>query len=158
MGKRRNDTVARAAAIFIVLPLVFSVSCQKACQPSTGTAATSLTAAQWRLTGSNDPQFSGVNKYTFLIFQFARDFTGTIESIQNNATDGSQPESFSYNVQSTGSSGTLRISYGSELQSATTIDYQYQLGQNLTLTTRQGLYYKFVPYSGVVEPDSTCTY
>ena len=59
----------------------------------------SITMA-WRLVATDDPDFNGLNKYTFPIFNFNQDFTGDVKVVQNNTQYEKPVRLLNYDIDS----------------------------------------------------------
>ena len=167
--------VPLVALAFILL----CAGCDKKCQPPAEQSFKTFTGQKWRMveTTDPDPNFKKLNNATFLIFEFNRDYTGTVNKVLNNVNYDTPVRTFFYNVdvnaglirtlfqdpsQATDSeqdlTGASAIpSMSGQAQGA--VEYSYSLGRDFELTeTRKGYYYRFVPFTGIVEPDRQCVF
>lgn len=158
---------------FLGLGLVLLLpACQKACQPP-GEVATTISNNPWRLIKTTNPEFKNNNRFTFIIMEFAKDFSGSVKKVVNNREFETPVSLLKYNVETdSGRSGTLRVAFsevagggegGSGEASAGEVteitDYTYKVGRNFYLQeVKTGYTYEFVPYIGIVDPDSNCTF
>lgn len=155
----------------LTLGFVFP-ACQRQCQPP-GEVFTTISATPWRLVSTNNPDFKNNNRFTFIIMEFGKDFSGSVKKVVNNREFETPVSLVKYNVETeSGRSGTLRIAYsevaggGEDLGGEATAgevteitDYTYQVGRKLNLTeVKAGYTYEFVPYVGIVDPDSNCSF
>jgi hypothetical protein len=148
------------------------VSCQQLCQ-SPGGPYTTFTGQQWRLVSTTNPSITGLSNTNFEMMQFAVDFTGSINRVQDNQEITTPLYTFQYNVDPT--SNTLKVQYtiptgggdgglGNSAgdvgnSSGGIVTYTYQLGTDFVLTEQTtGYSYTFVPFQGVVLPDESCTF
>ncbi len=156
------SSVVSAKALFIGALFtclgIFTVSCNKKCQPPPEQPLKSITETEWRLVETTNSQLkTSLSKTSFPIFAFKPNNEGEIFDVQNNNRPDTADTLFDYLVNP--EDGTLRISYrktGTEPSEGTAIDYRYDLGRDLELTQTTGTYYRFVPFRGIINPDDTC--
>lgn len=151
----------------LAMGLFFNLIGCKYCTVATERQA-SITATPWRLVATNDPDFLGLNKYTFAIFTFNQDFTGTIQVVQNNTRYDEPARILNYDIDS--ANHLIRIQYSfpgkgssnstdsNQDPNNTPIEYSYKLGRSLVLEGENGYFYNFVPFTGVLSPDDTCEF
>ena len=166
-------------ACSVILVLLSGLHCNKKCQPPSAEVPKSITANVWRLISSTSPQTSkNLSKYTFPIMTFKTDFSGDLLRVEKN-TQFEKPFSlFTYSLKtdsgregsmtvvyfdpppdSDKTEGTKKASDAPDPSNLKGIDYDYRLSKQLTLIERQtGYTYEFVPFVGVVDPDSTCSF
>lgn len=151
-----------------VLLLTLVSGCQRLCQAPSQEVARSITQSPWRLVRTNNPEFKNNNKYTFIIMEFAQDFSGAVKKVVNNREFENPVSVLKYNLETqSGREGTVRIEYkdaASQEGAASTkpsevTDYRYRLDRGLSLEeVDSGYSYEFVPYQGIVDPDNSCTF
>ena len=128
----------------------------------------SITLA-WRLVATDDPDFNGLNKYTFPIFTFNQDFTGDVKVVQNNTQYENPVRLLNYDIDSEQKLLRIQFSFpnGSGSSSSTNSgnernndirEYSYQLGRTLELVRDDGTFYKLVPFTGILSPDDICEF
>lgn len=161
-----------------ILRLLFIIfilnACNKPqCEPLPSTNFSSITDTKWRLIKTTDPNLSSsIDNFNFYIFQFNDNFTGSVFQVENNQEITNPVETFNYVINP--QSKIIEIEYttpssqGSSTQNQTsTIDYSYVLTNQLSLQTTtlnggggsgSGISYNFVPFTGVVAPDSSCVF
>jgi hypothetical protein len=154
------------AAIFLVL--LSTVACQRRCQPASTELFASVTQTQWRLAQTTDPTVSEtLDNFNFLIVQFGSNGTGAVNRVVSN--DMFETPIATILWVPNAKSQLMRIQYSSvpaegSTQSGTqgdlgTFDYRYELGRELELFEQQtGNYYRYVPFTGVVNPDTECQF
>ncbi len=165
--------ISSCLLLLIVAPLALAmVGCAKKC-PVSLEKQTSVTATEWRLVESTDPDpdiQDNLSLFTFLVFRFGQDFSGDIKLVLNNTQYDQPVRTFIYDVDP--NSKQLEIKYafsqgqGGQDSNAgnnqnggdSPIFYSYELGRSLELTSDQGYYYRFVPFTGILAPDETCTF
>jgi hypothetical protein len=163
--------------------LIFLGGCGKKCQQPPSKAFDSITATQWRLIETNMPNIMPVpvsnapstyrtlDRFTFEIWKFNVDGSASINQVEHNDQHDQPFLSFDYTSLKTdnGKQGVFTATFatpgttGSDgtPQAGKTIgsvNYTYDLGRDLTLTDNQGHTFHFVQFTGVVPPDSTCTF
>ena len=166
-------------SILALVTSLITVAClEKKCQRPAEQSFNSLTDAEWRLVETNDPNpnFKKLNNTTFFIFTFAKNYTGAVNNVINNDKYDNPVRTFKYNIDP--ASNLIRIKYeiptsdggsgasspdGADPSTAPDntppIDYVYELKRDLTLTNSfNGAYYRFVPFTGIVDPDNQCTF
>jgi hypothetical protein len=164
-------------AMFLVLTS-FLVGCQKKC-PIPKERQTSVSSTPWRLVYTSDPDplfqsnldSNGEFKYTFLVWNFTNTFDGDIKLVQNNTQYDQAQRTFRYDIDSSSKQMLIKFAQptsvdisgqpmanGGNQAGETPILYSYQLGRTLELVNEQGFYYKFVPFTGILAPDDTCTF
>lgn len=154
----------------LLLGLALLQGCQQQCQPTPTTPFLHLEDATWRAASTTNPSLT-ITKFDFIELQFSRDFTGkVIKVVQNQEYTNPPIETFTWAVpDDTQGSGLLRIQYstpgsgtGADAtppQVIATDDYQFDLTTELDLTEQEtGYTWRFVPMTGVVDPDSNCTF
>jgi hypothetical protein len=161
------------AVLCLVLGLGLS-ACQKKCQPPVTQKFQTLAESQWRLVETNDASVKGLDRFNFLIYNFARNFSGNIQQVRFNDLFETPFKTFNWNINpdsqqlviryqdiapptdapADGATGSTTIAR----QGPTDSFYSYDLGRELELYDQRGNYYRFVPFTGVVDPDSTCIF
>lgn len=159
--------------LLILAPLaLMMVGCMKKC-PVPKERQPNITATEWRLVETSDPDpdyQNNVSKFTFVIFRFGQDFNGDVKKVVNNTLYDAPIRTFAYDVEP--SSNFLRVKYafpeGAEKKDSTQsdststgddpIDYYYDLGRQLVLTSQEGYRYRFVPFTGILSPDEVCEF
>ena len=160
--------------MFLVLTS-FLVGCQKKC-PIPKDKQTSVTSTPWRMiyTSDPDPLFQknldsdGEFKYTFLVWTFTNTFSGDIKLVQNNTQYDQAQRTFVFDIDTHSQQMVIKFAQPTAVDISgqpttsgageTPILYSYQLGRTLDLINQQGYEYKFVPFTGIVAPDDTCTF
>jgi hypothetical protein len=133
------------AAIAFLASLAIAAGCQKRCQQPAQTTFQHLRDTPWRLVETNK---------------------GDVKKVVNHDQFDAPILTFDYNISPDDKELVLRYSAaggGDQTQasatSAGTISYQYKLTNELTLVdSKRGYFYRYVPFQGVVDPDSTCTF
>lgn len=150
-------------AKYLFLVALTPLACGRQCQPATETQSfRSLVETPWRLVQSSDPQVSrNLTNFNFLILTFGRNNTGDIKRVVDN-------DQFETPVQTLVwvpdvASGTLRIQYtsagSSQAGDAGTFDYRYTLNRQLEMIDiGKGYTYRYVPFRGIVDPDTVCSF
>jgi hypothetical protein len=182
-GHLQKASVVASFFLAIIFMLGALGACQKKCQAPPVEPFKTVTEQQWRLVETSDPnpQFRTLSRTNFLIMTFKRNFTGDIKRVENNDLYETPVATFKYNVDSDlhrirmemmivqaslptdkgGGGGTeQQQSQGGQVSTqSSVIDYYYDLTREFALTgTQSGFYYRFVPFSGVVDPDSKCEF
>jgi len=157
----------------ILAPLaLMMVGCMKKCQVPKE-RQTSVSATEWRLVESTDPDQDiqdNLSNFTFFIFRFGQDFKGDIKAVVNNTQYDTPVRTFVFDVEP--ESRILSIKYafpegeggqnGGQGTSGQNPEeprvYYYSLGRQLELTSDEGYYYRFVPFTGILSPDATCVF
>jgi len=160
--------------VLLCLLLLLGAACQKKCQQPRDTPFTTFTDQEWRLIESTSPKLNrSLNRSTFIIMVFRRNYTGEIFKVENNDRFEDPVQTFVYNIDP--ERKLIRVEYvqpqvegsqaeGENKNASTPIqenvsEYLYELDREFKLTeTSYSTYYRFVPFSGVVNPDSTCTF
>lgn len=160
--------------IIILLSLSFllmmSACGTKKCQQPATEKFKTIADQPWRLveTTNSAPEFKVLSNTTFLVFEFTKDYKGSVKKVENNSEYETPIQTFRFNIDP--DQGLLRIQYqtapadGQEegAKAATSggeiVDYDYELGRELEMTDDKGAYYRFVPYSGIIAPDEKCTF
>ncbi|MSP18920.1 MAG: hypothetical protein EXR74_05055 [Bdellovibrionales bacterium] len=159
--------------LILVLALSsFMMGC-KIC-PTSKEKIPSIVSSPLRLVSSTDPDpliQETLSNFTFLVFTFAQDFTGDVKLVLNNVQYDTPVKTFTFNIDP--GSKQLIIKYAdpnslewdkaiSESGAATggnaPVLYRYELGRDLVMNSEQGDYYRFVPFTGVLNPDDTCSF
>lgn len=164
----------RLAALFVaaLVTLASTVGCQKKCQPA-GQKVKSLRETPWRLIDTNNKSqnYADLNRFTFLIFEFQVNFKGDVKKVRFNDQFDTPIFTFIYNVfpedntliikyssPASGNDGTGQQTQSEPTEVGTT-EYEYELSNRLILREKKrNYYYEFVPFQGVVDPDSTCVF
>lgn len=154
-------------------------ACQQKCQQAVDQPTTTLSETQWRLVSTNDPQIPDCSKqqaencldrFNFLIMNFRRNFSGDVQRVVFNDLFETPVLSFNWNpvqdnfmlvrYQTVVSQDFDNFDGGSSAQDLGVFRYDYNFNSNsLTLRDRdKGLFYEYVPFTGVVDPDSRCTF
>lgn len=148
------------------------VACQKKCQQPATEKFKTITATEWRLVETTDPEVAKkLNNTNFLIYSFGKNYTGAINAVQNNDKYDTPVYTFKYQIDPDNSlirmkfSATAPDSEGgdgtqqAQADDSEPTDYIYDLGRELELTDdNSGRYYRFVPFQGIVDPDNNCTF
>ncbi len=152
--------------------LLLGVGCQKKCQQPSEPAKT-ITEKPWRLVETTNPGVKNNDRFTFIILQFERDFSGAVKRVVNNREFDKPVRVLKYNLATdNGRSGNIIIEFknppaeGEGETPATGADegtevseYEYSLGRDLTMTElKTGYTYYYVPYEGIIDPDENCTF
>jgi len=156
----------------LLIALAFLPACQKKCQPVAAQAFKHLAETTWRAVETSNPKVS-ITKFDFIEMAFKRDFTGDVIVVKQNLEFNEKPvEVFTWAVpDGTQGSGQLRIQYSTPGDAGqngaqptppeifSTDDYVFALGTELTLDeVKTGYHWRFVPMSGIVDPDSDCVF
>ncbi len=157
--------------LILVLALSsFMIGCSKKC-PTSKEKISSIASTPFRLVASTDPDpeiQNNLSNFTFLVFTFAQNFTGDVKLVLNNVQFDTPVKTFTYNIDpapkqllikyadTTSSSGGAKS--GGATGGSDPVLYSYQLGRDLEINSEQGAYYRFVPFTGVLNPDDTCTF
>ncbi len=148
---------------YLFLIALAPLACGRLCQSGTETQSfRSLAETPWRLAQSSDPQVSRtLTNFNFLIVTFARNNTGDIKRVLDNDQYETPVQTLVWVPDV--ANGTLRIQYTSagstEAGDAGTFDYRYTLNRQLEMTDKAtGYTYRYVPYKGIVDPDTVCTF
>ena len=153
--------------LLIALTFVAMVGCDKKCQKPAEESFKTITNQKWRMVETTDPNpaFKSLGKYSFLIWEFGLDMTGTVNVVRNNKEFKDAVLTFDYTVDK--DSGIIRAAFAETTLNEGTeateelepVEYSYELGRELELyESGKGYYTRFVPYQGIVEPDNTCTF
>ncbi len=138
-------------------------ACQRRCQLPETMAFKSMVDTQWRLVSTTDPAFaSKLDNFNFLIVTFNRNNTGDVKLVVDNTPYEQAAETlvWSPNPQSQ----MVRIQYtsgGTQVQAGDqgTFDYYYTLTNELQMyESKKGYFYRYVPYKGIVNPDTLCAF
>jgi hypothetical protein len=168
-----NTAIAKIASLLSLgALLVLLPGCQKKCQPPVTERFQTLSETQWRLVETTDRSVKGLDRFNFLIYNFARNFSGNIQQVRYNDLFETPFKTFNWNVNP--DSGELVLRYQeiappatdgtqsgggtTSRQGPTDVFYSYDLGRELELFDQRGNYYRFVPFTGVVDPDSSCVF
>lgn len=152
-----------------------TTACDKKCQAPPEKPLTTFIGLEWRLVSTTDPGATkNLSRFTFLILIFKLEFEGEIYKVENNKRFDSPVGFFKFNVQSEGRSGSLFTvdiappppDDGSGANTSTTTSqsktvkrYEYEWGNRLNITeSKTGYEYEYVPFTGIIDPDSTCTF
>ena len=162
--------------LILVLALSsFMIGCTKKCPTSTEKIS-SIVSTPFRLVASTDPDpeiQNNLSNFTFLVFTFAQNFTGDVKLVLDNTQYDTPVKTFIYNIDP--ASKQLIIKYADPTSSSAVGDpaggdapgptggndpvfYSYQLGRDLEINSEQGDYYRFVPFTGFLNPVDTCTF
>lgn len=160
----------------VIFGLAALVGCQKKrCQPPAEQALQTFIGTQWRLVQTTDPNpnYRALSNTNFFIMTFNRNFTGDFKRVENNDLYETPVATFIYNVDAANKHIAAEITENTALANngkatGTTqtnpspparVDYNYTLTRELTLTaTPSGFHYRFVPFTGVVDPDNQCVF
>jgi hypothetical protein len=158
------------AGVALALSLLL-VGCQKKCQPPVTQKFQTLAETQWRLVETSDTSVKGLDRFNFLIYNFARNFSGNIQQVRYNDLFETPFKTFNWNINpdtqqlviryqdiAPPAEGTATQAGSGNRQGPTDSLYAYDLGRELELYDERGSYYRFVPFTGVVDPDSTCEF
>lgn len=143
--------------------LTQSLGCGAKCQQPPSQPYTTITATDWRLVTTNNPQpqYKNISNTSTIILTFRANFQGEVDSLQDN---NRQPAlGLTYSVQnSNSSSGQVKVSYfplSDPSQGNGSTTYNYTLNTELDLVeTGTGYTYRFVPFQGIVLPDQVCSF
>lgn len=170
MFKRLYKTLLPLGASLMLA--LATTACQKRCQALETTSFKSLVDAQWRLVESTDPQvINNLNNYNFTILTFNRDNTGDLKRVVDNSQYDIPvynllwaPNPMAHLIRIQFSTVTAPTQPGQQVQAANpgdggTTDYEYYLGTQLEMyDLNKGYYYRYVPFKGVVNPDTVCSF
>ncbi len=165
-GRTQLKSLLWNLGLTLVLGLALS-ACGKKCQPPATQKFRTLAETQWRLVETNDTSVKGLDRFNFLIYNFARNFSGNIQQVRYNDLFETPFKTFNWNINP--DSGQLVVRYQdiAPLAEGTATNtrkgptdslYAYSLGRDLEIQDAKGNFYRFVPFTGVVDPDSTCTF
>lgn len=160
----------RQLGILGLLALLLPACMDKKCQKPPEQSFKSITEAEWRLVETTDPNpnFKKLNNTTFFIFSFQKNYTGAVNNVINNDKYDTPVRTFKYNISP--DENLIRVKYemvapeGEEgaapvEDNTPPIDYSYELGRELELINlKSGALYRFVPFTGIVDPDNTCSF
>lgn len=150
-----------------------TAGCQRKCQAAATQRFQTLSETQWRLVETTDAQVQNLDRFNFLIFNFSRNFSGNVQRVVFNDLYETPVLTFNWNISN---NGTLLVKYSniqgggdplagggeggpSQPRSVATTEYFYDLGRELELyDAATNAYYRFVPFTGVVDPDSDCVF
>lgn len=147
--------------------LLSGFGCQKKCQQSK-VRYSSLVDTQWRLVETTDPDIleAGLSNFDFQVFTFTSNGAGTINQVISNELYQSPIATLVWVPNPPDK--TVRIEYTSaavpnqtppQPGDLGTFDYVEMLGTDLKLTDQnRGFYYRFVPFTGIVNPDTVCVF
>ncbi len=176
MDIRRIPTRHFLLMVAFLNPLL-TVSCQKKrCQAPAEQPFQTIVETQWRLVETTDPHpnFKGLNQTNFFIMIFKRNYTGDFKRVENNDLYETPVATFVYNIDpeakrivteitenavtvSSDPSGAAPSAAPSGQKSQ--LDFKYTLGREFTLTrVSAGFFYRFVPFTGIVDPDKQCVF
>ncbi|MBI1860862.1 MAG: hypothetical protein HYR96_08090 [Deltaproteobacteria bacterium] len=164
--------------IQLILAVALLAACQgRRCQAPPEQPFQTFVGTQWRLVSTTDPgpNFSNLSSTNFMIFTFNRDFTGDIKRVENNALSNVPVANILYNVDPSDQRIRMQITQNtaqvpadgsstppqttSSTAAAKTLDFRYSLNNEFELTaTNSGFQYRFVPFTGVINPDQQCTF
>lgn len=155
--------------LWLGLACVFALTgCQKKCQAPVTQKFQTLAETQWRLVETSDASVKNLDRFNFLIYNFARNFSGNIQQVRYNDLFETPFKTFNWNINPDTQQLVIRYQdiappvegegTGSSRASATDSLYSYDLNRELELYDQSGNYYRFVPFTGVVDPDSTCVF
>ncbi len=165
-----NLLLRAMAAIAFLVSLALAAGCQKKCQQAAPTPFQHLRDTPWRLVETNNPssQYKNLSRHTFIIMDFTIDFKGDVKKVVNNDQFDTPILTFDYNISPDDHQLVIRYSAsgdsgGQQSQSSTigagTTNYQYALSTDLQLVDqKKGYFYRYVPFQGVVDPESTCAF
>ncbi len=147
-----------AAVLFVTA--TSTTGCLQKCQQPELQSFRSVVDAQWRLVESTDPAVAGeLDRFNFLIVTFGRNNSGTVHKVVDNDQYNDPVMTLQWVPEP--SSKLLRIKYtltedGSDQG---TFDYKYTLNGELNLReVGTGYLFRYIPFKGVVDPDSNCTF
>ncbi len=162
--------------IVLILLAFFSAGCgNPKCQAPAPEKIPTFTANPWRLVSSTDPGIKKLDRFNFTILSFSKNNKGDIKAVQNNTQYDAPLYTFDYIVSTEDAkSGQLRIVFYGQAkeeegeapsgeapkgEASKPKDYEYQLTRELVLSeSRTGYEYKYIPFQGIVDPDSNCTF
>lgn len=174
-----NTAQASSKALLLALLVIVSlllVNCGKKCQTNTNSVKSlSEAGVRWRMIDTNDKsaELRKLNNYNFTVWSFDNAFRGQVIAVRNNEEFSQNPlctltylperdqkrmavefKSTSTQAADPGGAGTTS---GCPVSGRGTFDYS--IGKNLRVTNvKTGVYYNFVQYLGIVEPDKACTF
>lgn len=162
MFKKLDNRVLLAVCTLVLL---FGAACQKKCQPAEAKAFKSLVDTPWRLVESSDPDVAReLDRFNFLIVTFSRNNTGVVNRVVDNDQYDTpimqlvwvpDPQARMLRIQYSSST----FNDGTGAGDAGTFDYFYALGRQLEMyESDRGYYYRYVPFKGIVDPDSSCVF
>lgn len=169
-----NTVAPKIRALFawvsMALALLYTPGCQQRCQPPATQRIKNLSETGWRLVETTDQAVKGLDNYNFLIYTFARNFSGDVKQVRFNDQFETPFKTFNWNIVN----GQLVIRYASIAPPSTTgtqgsgspstqrnasdAYYNYSINHELEMIDGRGNYYRFVPFQGVVDPDTNCKF
>ncbi|MFM8315597.1 MAG: hypothetical protein ACKOA8_15050 [Deltaproteobacteria bacterium] len=159
-------------AIVLGLALISQLmGCLKMC-PTSKERQTSVAATPWRLVETTDPELQeDLNNFSFLVFTFNQNFSGDIKAVVNNTQYDNPIRTFKYNIDPRGNLMRIQFAFapgedggGAQSDSGAAsggdqvVEYSYKLGRSLELWRQDGVYYRLVPFTGILSPDETCSF
>jgi len=156
---------SRLASLGLVLAMALVGACGKKCQPPVTQKFQTLSETQWRLVETSDSSVKNLDRFNFLIYNFSRNFSGNIQQVRYNDLFETPFKTFNWNINPDTQQLVIRYQDiappadgSTSRQGATDSLYSYDLNRELELYDQRGNYYRFVPFTGVVDPDSSCTF
>ena len=161
------------AALVALALLCLTTGCQKKCQQPATQRFKSLRETPWRLVDTNNPaqEYRNLSRFTFLITEFSVNFKGDVKKVVNNDQFDTPILTFLYNVDPDGKFLVLKYSSldagsdgtgtdgGGTTTDVGTVKYTYELSNELNLyEVNRPYHYRYIPFQGVVDPDSTCVF
>jgi len=162
----------RAFMALLIIGLTgLGTSCQKRCQAPAEAPFETITATPWRLVKTSNTDVIPLNeggnliskfdgRLDFLIFEFTESpAAGEVRQVENNE-ELETPVLLIDIFRADPDTGELAIRYVSPIDGSTQVEiYDYDLDIELNLRERRtGFTYEFLPFTGVVPPDSNCTF
>ena len=163
-----------AKFLLLLVGLTFATGCQQRCQPQSEQVPTTLSETSWRLVETNDPQIlnsdPALDRFNFLIINFSRNFSGNIQRVVFNDLFEAPVLTFNWNpvernrmlvrFQTAVNEDFDSFGGGSTAQDLGVSDFSYEFdANNFQMSDREsGVFYRYVPFTGVVDPDSQCTF
>lgn len=134
-------------------------ACQQLCQQPNQQPIQSLVDTQWRLVETTDPALAQeLDRFNFKILTFRGNFQGEFQDVVFNDLVETPQATFRWNVESDFLLMALQPTAGG---TETQLRFDYTkppIGRALEMVEADGSYYRYVPFTGVVNPDSTCTF
>lgn len=140
--------------ILILLTVIFISACDKKCQSPQQEPYKSITDTEWRMVETTSPNLNqNLSLTTFLIFRFGQAYSLDVFSIVNNVRNQEPDGSFMYDIDPENG-----IILTKDKKTGDTKEFQYDLGKELELVESNGIFYRLVPFKGIVKPDEQCTF
>ncbi len=163
-------TIRNINILLLFVSLMMTACGTRKCQQPATERFTTIVDQPWRLaeTTSTAPSYRNLSNTTFLVFDFSKNYKGSVKKVENNTEYQNPVITFNYNIDP--DSKMIRAEFltapsqDSTSQQAvqstgTIVDFDYELGRELELTdVKTGAYYRFVPYTGIITPDEKCSF